>query len=49
MQVQPIDDLLDVSRIMSRKLNLEFKPVDLGVVVRAAIEGVSGPRRKGIR
>ena len=42
MQVKLIDDLLDVSRIVTGKLKIEFKPVDLGAVVRAAVEGVAG-------
>jgi two-component system CheB/CheR fusion protein len=42
MQVQLIDDLLDVSRIISGKFYVEFRPVDLGATVRAALEDVSG-------
>ena len=42
MQVQLIDDLLDVSRIVTGKLQMELRAVDLGAVVRAALEGVSG-------
>jgi len=33
-----IDDLLDVSRIVSGKLSLSMRPTELGAVVRAAIE-----------
>jgi signal transduction histidine kinase/ActR/RegA family two-component response regulator len=49
MQVQLIDDLLDVSRIVTGKLKIEFKPVDLCAVVKAALEGVTAPaQRKGL-
>jgi chemotaxis methyl-accepting protein methylase/signal transduction histidine kinase/chemotaxis response regulator CheB len=41
MQAQLIDDLLDVSRIVAGKLRMEVEPVDLGVVIRAALESVS--------
>ncbi|BAZ17517.1 multi-sensor hybrid histidine kinase [Calothrix sp. NIES-4071] len=40
LQVQLIDDLLDVSRILRGKLKLDFAPVDLAYVVRAALETV---------
>ncbi len=40
MQVQMIDDLLDVSRIVTGKLRLSVQPVDLGAVIIAAVEGV---------
>jgi two-component system CheB/CheR fusion protein len=40
MQVQLIDDLLDVSRIVAGKLSLEIEAVDLRTVIAAAIEGV---------
>jgi two-component system CheB/CheR fusion protein len=50
MQVRLIDDLLDVSRIVTGKLNIEFKPVDLARVIRSAIEGVSAPaQRKALK
>ena len=50
MQVQLIDDLLDVSRIVTGKLRIEFRPVDLCAVIRAALEGVSAPaERKSIK
>jgi len=39
-QKQIVEDLLDVSRIISGKLNLSFVPVDLLVVVRSAIDVV---------
>jgi len=41
VQVQLIDDLLDVSRIMNGKLRMERRVVDLCGVIRAAIDGVS--------
>ena len=37
---QLIEDLLDVSRIITGKLRLDVRPVDLGSVVTAAIEAV---------
>lgn len=40
VQTQLIEDLLDVSRIVSGKLHLDLRPVDLVPVVRAAIEAV---------
>jgi len=40
VQAQLIDDLLDVSRIVSGKLNLDVRPLDLGAVTRAAINVV---------
>jgi len=40
IQAQLIDDLLDVSRIVSGKLNLEVRPLDLSSVTRAAINVV---------
>jgi signal transduction histidine kinase len=39
-QKKLIDDLLDVSRIISGKLNLELRPVNLVPVVEAAVESV---------
>src|SRR5439155_111784 len=39
-QGQLIDDLLDVSRIITGKLHLEAAPIDLGVVIRAAVSSV---------
>jgi PAS domain S-box-containing protein len=38
LQVQLIDELLDISRIMTGKVHLELKPVDLRDVVQAAAE-----------
>jgi chemotaxis methyl-accepting protein methylase/signal transduction histidine kinase/chemotaxis response regulator CheB len=50
MQAKLIDDLLDVSRIVTGKLKVEFKPVGLSAVIRAALEGVHGPaERKALR
>ena len=40
VQAQLIDDLLDVSRIVSGKLNLEVRPLDITAVARAAINVV---------
>ena len=42
LQVQLIDDLLDVSRIISGKLTMSFHPVDVGSIVARAIDGLSG-------
>jgi PAS domain S-box-containing protein len=39
-QTQIIDDLLDMSRIISGKVRLDVHPVDLGDVVKAALETV---------
>ena len=50
MQVQLIDDLLDVSRIVTGKLSLDLQPVDLGQIVTAALESLSlGVARKSLR
>ncbi len=46
MQVQLIDDLLDVSRIVTGMLKIERKPVDLCAVIRAALEGVAAPAER---
>jgi PAS domain S-box-containing protein len=40
IQIQLIDDLLDVARILRGKLALNVHPVDLAVIVEAAIETV---------
>ncbi|MEH1840473.1 MAG: ATP-binding protein [Nostoc sp.] len=40
LQAQLIEDLLDVSRILSGKLNLEMAPVNLASTIEAAIETV---------
>src|SRR5437660_4514251 len=39
-QVRLIDELLDISRIMSGKLRLERTALDLPGVVRAALDGI---------
>lgn len=39
-QARLIDDLLDVSRIISGKLHLSLEPTDMAEVVRAAVEAV---------
>jgi signal transduction histidine kinase/CheY-like chemotaxis protein len=49
-QAQLIDDLLDVSRIISGKLRLELRPVSLAEIVDAALAAVSpAAEAKGIR
>jgi PAS domain S-box-containing protein len=49
-QTQLIDDLLDVSRIISGKLRLEVRPADLGAIIQAALEVVRpAADAKGIR
>lgn len=40
LQVQLIEDLLDISRILRGKLSLNVMPVDLNVVIKAALETV---------
>jgi signal transduction histidine kinase len=40
-QAQLIDDLLDVSRITSGKMNIEPAALDLAPIVRAAVDAVS--------
>jgi PAS domain S-box-containing protein len=40
LQAQLIDDLLDVSRIVSGKLRMQLRPIDLRVVVEAGLEAV---------
>ena len=47
LQVQLIDDLLDVSRIVSDKLKMDLRPVDLAAVITAAIEGLSAGVERG--
>ncbi|MDC0713208.1 PAS domain S-box protein [Stigmatella sp. ncwal1] len=50
VQSQLIEDLLDVSRIMSGKLKLEVEPVEVSVVVEHALESVRpAADAKGIR
>ncbi|MCC5635120.1 PAS domain-containing protein [Nostoc sp. CHAB 5844] len=40
LQAQLIDDLLDISRILQGKLSLNIMPVDLSLVIAAALETV---------
>jgi PAS domain S-box-containing protein len=40
MQTQLIDDLLDMSRIVSGKIRLDIQPLDLAEVVQRAVESV---------
>jgi PAS domain S-box-containing protein len=40
MQVQMVEDLLDVSRIITGKLRLSVEPVDLGTIIIAAVDGL---------
>jgi PAS domain S-box-containing protein len=50
VQAQLIDDLLDVSRIISGKLELEQEPTDLAAVVAAGVETVRPTAEsKGVR
>jgi two-component system CheB/CheR fusion protein len=50
MQVQLIDDLLDVSRIVTGKMRVDLRPLDLGAVVEAAHETVTAlAESKGIQ
>jgi signal transduction histidine kinase len=41
LQAQLIDDLLDVSRIITGKLSLELKATDVGAVVEAALDALA--------
>jgi signal transduction histidine kinase/CheY-like chemotaxis protein len=50
LQTQLIEDLLDVSRIISGALRLEIRPMALGGVIEAAVANVRlGAHAKGIR
>jgi len=40
IQVQMVDDLLDISRIITGKLRLSGQPVDLGPIIIAAVDGL---------
>ena len=40
LQAQLIEDLLDISRIVSGRLRVEFKPVDMAGVIAAAVEAL---------
>ena len=49
VQTQLVDDLLDMSRIVSGKLKIRFERVDLAAVVTAAVETVlPAARSKGV-
>ena len=49
-QAQIIDDLLDMSRIISGKIRLDLKPVDLPTVVRSAVDTLRPTAEaKGVR
>ena len=49
-QVQLIDDLLDVSRVITGKMRLDVRPLDLEAVVEAALDAVRpAAEAKGIR
>ena len=49
-QAQLIDDLLDVSRIITGKLRIDVRPVDPDTFIEAAIESVKpGAEAKGVR
>jgi two-component system CheB/CheR fusion protein len=41
MQVKLVDDLLDVSRIVTGKMRVDLQPVDLFAAVRASLDGVA--------
>jgi PAS domain S-box-containing protein len=50
VQAQIIDDLLDMSRIISGKVRLEVQPLDLPTIVLEAIETIRpGASAKGVR
>jgi PAS domain S-box-containing protein len=50
IQVQMVDDLLDVSSIITGKLRLSVQPVDLGTIIIAAVDGLlPAAEAKGIR
>jgi two-component system CheB/CheR fusion protein len=46
IQLQLIEDLLDVSRIVAGKFHIEFKPVDLRATVLASIDDVAASARQ---
>jgi signal transduction histidine kinase/ActR/RegA family two-component response regulator len=49
-QVQLIDDILDVSRVIRGKLRLDVRPIDLAPVIEAAVDSVRpAAEAKGIR
>jgi signal transduction histidine kinase len=47
LQAQLLDDLLDVSRIVTGTLRLDFRAVDVVAVVEAALETVGRRRHHG--
>jgi PAS domain S-box-containing protein len=47
LQAQLIDDLLDVSRIVSGKLRMDLRTIDLRVVVEAGLEAVRAAAEQG--
>lgn len=50
LQAQLVEDLLDVSRIISGKLRLDVRPVELLPVIEAAVDAVApAAQAKGIR
>jgi PAS domain S-box-containing protein len=50
IQAQLIDDILDVSRIISGKMKLEAQPLELSLVIEAALDSVlPAAQAKGIR
>ena len=49
-QIQLIEDVLEVSRIITGKVRLSLRPVDLAAVVRSAVETVQpGAEAKGVQ
>ena len=50
LQAQLIEDLLDISRMVTGKLRMEIRPVDLAPIVEAAIDSVRpAAESKGVR
>jgi PAS domain S-box-containing protein len=50
IQTRLIEDLLDVSRIITGRLRLDVRPLDLNAVIRAALDGVlAAAEAKAIR
>jgi signal transduction histidine kinase len=47
LQARLVDDLLDISRIVTGKLQFEREPVDLNAVVTSAINTISGQAAQG--
>src|SRR5205823_6105460 len=40
VQAQLVEDLLDISRIVSGRMRIKIEPLDLGDLVAAAVEGL---------